>query len=51
MSDAEITTTAPPEPAKEEVKTTVMPEEPEPQNALTQKFTQAEWDALKEFRV
>jgi phosphatidylinositol transfer protein SFH5 len=23
----------------------------EPQNALTQKFTQAEWDALKELRV
>jgi hypothetical protein len=26
-------------------------EHPEPQNALTQKFTDAEWKALKEFRV
>lgn len=36
--------------AKGDVKATVMPEEAEPQNALTQKFTEAEWTALKEFR-
>ncbi|TFK51865.1 CRAL/TRIO domain-containing protein [Heliocybe sulcata] len=28
----------------------VEPEEPEPQNALTKQFTDAEWTALKEFR-
>jgi len=39
------------EPAKrEEIKATVIAEETEPQNALTLKFTDAEWAALKEFR-
>jgi len=33
-----------------EVKPTVMPQEPEPQNALTQKFTEPEWDALRSLR-
>ena len=39
--------------APAEVTTTATPEAQvvEPQNALTQKFTDAEWKALKEFRV
>lgn len=28
-----------------------MEDKPEPQNPLTERFTEAEWDALKEFRV
>jgi hypothetical protein len=36
-------TVAPTQPAKEEA--------PEPQNPLTEKFTEAEWKVLKEFRV
>jgi hypothetical protein len=28
-----------------------VPQDEEPQNPLTEKFTKAEWDALKEFRV
>ena len=35
----------------ETVDETVAPEEAEPQNPLTQKFTEQEWSALKEFRV
>lgn len=31
--------------------TTPAPEVEEPQNALTKKFTDTEWKALKEFRV
>jgi len=51
MSQPEPTQPAPTaEPAQGEVKPTVVAEEPEPQNALTQKFTDAEWTALKEFR-
>jgi len=34
-----------------DVKQEPAPEVKEPQNALTQKFTEAEWKALKEFRV
>ena len=30
---------------------TAAPESVEPQNPLTQKFTEQEWTALKEFRV
>jgi hypothetical protein len=44
-------TSTAPEPAKEETQTTVITQEAEPQNALTQKFTDTEWTALKEFRV
>lgn len=40
-----------PESTQGGLKTTVIAEEAEPQNALTQKFTDAEWKALKEFRV
>ena len=45
---------APAVPAKDEGKEEKAPTQPEveePQNALTKKFTEAEWKALKEFRV
>jgi hypothetical protein len=52
MSQSDATQPATvPAPAQGESKTTVIAEEAEPQNALTQKFTEAEWAALKEFRV
>jgi len=50
QSDATQSATPVPAPAQDESKTTVIAEEAEPQNPLTQKFTEAEWAALKEFR-
>jgi hypothetical protein len=38
-------------PADPDPKTNVTGADEEPQNALTQKFTEKEWAALKEFRV
>jgi len=50
MSQPGATSTAS-EPAKGEAQTTVIAEEAEPQTALTRRFTEAEWVALKEFRA
>lgn len=51
MSQPATSTAPEPETAKEETQTTVITQEAEPQNALTQKFTDTEWTALKEFRA
>ena len=57
-ADAAAPASPPEPPAKDEVKPAepqklaeAAPEVVEPQNALTQKFTDAEWKALKELRV
>ncbi|KAI0076602.1 CRAL/TRIO domain-containing protein [Panus rudis PR-1116 ss-1] len=39
-----------PEPTPASIAETKEPEEPEPQNELTKKFTEREWRALREFR-
>lgn len=45
------TTAAPAEPAAKPEVQTESAASTEPQNALTRKFTEEEWTALKEFRV
>ncbi|KIY47068.1 CRAL/TRIO domain-containing protein [Fistulina hepatica ATCC 64428] len=48
--EVEPTKEAVEEPAKEAAPATIVDEAPEPQNSLTEKFAEAEWTALKEFR-